>query len=164
IVAALVAAAVLIASGIGIGWGLSQGDRGTSSGFASPPEGGSDGGTSGNSPTGGATVGSSGNATQIAQGVLPAIVVIRTQIGTGAPGSSAEGGAAGTGMILTSDGQILTNNHVIRGATSIEVTTSNHSTYDAQVVGVDPTDDVALLQIDGASGLPTIARDTSNLT
>ncbi len=64
--------------------------------------------------------------------------------------------AAGTGMILTSSGEVLTNNHVVEGATSIKVTVvSTGATYTAKVVGTDPTDDVAVLQLQGASGLQT---------
>jgi len=64
---------------------------------------------------------------------------------------------AGTGMILTSDGEILTNNHVVAGASGIEVTIPGHGTETATVVGVDPTDDVALLRLDGVSGLDTVS-------
>lgn len=64
--------------------------------------------------------------------------------------------SAGTGMILTSDGEVLTNNHVINGATRIRVTiASTGKTYRADVVGTDPSDDVAVLQLRGASGLTT---------
>jgi len=64
--------------------------------------------------------------------------------------------AAGTGIILTSSGEVLTNNHVIDGATSIKVTVvSTGATYTAKVVGTDPSDDVAVLQLQGASGLQT---------
>jgi S1-C subfamily serine protease len=66
-------------------------------------------------------------------------------------------------MIVTSNGQVLTNNHVIRGATSIQVTIEGRSSsYTAQVVGVDPTDDIALLQIQGVSGLPTVTLANSS--
>jgi S1-C subfamily serine protease len=156
ILAAVVAAVVLIASGVGIGWGLSQGHSRASSSFVVPPPGGGPGPSGDN---GGGTA-----ASRASQSVLPAVVVIRTEIGTGAPGALPIGGAAGTGMLLTSTGEILTNNHVIRGATGIRVTVANQDTYDAEVIGADPTDDVALLQITGASGLPTVATDTSNLT
>jgi S1-C subfamily serine protease len=72
--------------------------------------------------------------------------------------------AAGTGVILTSDGQILTNNHVIDGATSIEVTVeSTGKTYSATVVGTDATDDVALLQLDDASGLDVSSTSDDSL-
>ena len=64
--------------------------------------------------------------------------------------------AAGTGMVLTANGEILTNNHVISGATTISVTiVSTGKTFKASVVGTDPTDDVAVLQLSGASGLAT---------
>jgi S1-C subfamily serine protease len=73
--------------------------------------------------------------------------------------------AAGTGMILTSDGEILTNNHVVDGATSISVTvTSTGVTYTAVVVGTDPTDDVAVLQLADASGLQTADLSTEAAT
>jgi S1-C subfamily serine protease len=64
--------------------------------------------------------------------------------------------AAGTGIVLTSSGEILTNNHVIEGATSISVTDiGNGKTYTASVVGYDTTADIAVLQLSGASGLQT---------
>ena len=68
--------------------------------------------------------------------------------------------AEGTGMIISSKGLVLTNNHVIDGATVVRATlvdpASNTSqSYTAQVVGYDATDDVALLRLVGASGLPT---------
>src|SRR5262249_44164674 len=60
--------------------------------------------------------------------------------------------AAGTGIVLTGSGEVLTNNHVIRGATTINVTVpqTKHK-YTAQVVGYDIADDIALLKLDGAS-------------
>jgi len=68
--------------------------------------------------------------------------------------------AAGTGMVLTSDGEVITNNHVVEGATSITVTVlSTGATYSATVVGTDPTDDVAVLQLADASGLATVTID-----
>jgi S1-C subfamily serine protease len=64
--------------------------------------------------------------------------------------------SAGTGMVLTSGGEILTNNHVVRGATRIVVTiASTGREYRADVVGTDPADDVAVLQLRNASGLET---------
>ena len=68
-------------------------------------------------------------------------------------------------MILTTSGQVLTNNHVIAGATSITVTIQGRpGSYKATVVGADPTDDVALLQVQGVSGLPTVTLgDSSDL-
>jgi S1-C subfamily serine protease len=70
--------------------------------------------------------------------------------------------AAGTGMVLSAAGEILTNNHVINGATSISVTVaSTGATYPATVVGTDPTDDVAVLQLSNASGLQTARLSTA---
>ncbi|WP_260852544.1 S1C family serine protease [Curtobacterium pusillum] len=68
--------------------------------------------------------------------------------------------AAGTGMILSSDGTVLTNNHVIQGATSITVTDeTTGKEYKADVVGTDATNDVAVLKLEGASGLSTVTLD-----
>jgi S1-C subfamily serine protease len=70
--------------------------------------------------------------------------------------------AAGTGMVLTANGEILTNNHVVAGATSITVTiVSSGDRYQASVVGVDPTDDVAVLQLSGAADLATANLSSS---
>jgi len=71
--------------------------------------------------------------------------------------------AAGTGLVLTSSGEVLTNNHVINGATSISVTDiGNGRTYQAKVVGYDQTRDVAVLQLQGASGLQTVNLGNSS--
>lgn len=64
--------------------------------------------------------------------------------------------SAGTGMVITPDGEILTNNHVISGSTKVTVTlVSTGRTYRADVVGTDPSDDIAVLQLRNASGLRT---------
>jgi S1-C subfamily serine protease len=99
------------------------------------------------------------NAQAIAAKVDPAIVDINTVIQT----SSGSGAAAGTGMIITSSGEVLTNNHVVDGSTSISVTIAGHAgTYTAHVIGVSPTSDVALIQIEGVSGLPTVTLADSS--
>src|SRR4029079_9055599 len=64
--------------------------------------------------------------------------------------------AAGTGMVLTSDGEVVTNHHVVEGTTSVKVKVmSTGKTYTAEVVGTDTKDDVAVLQLAGASSLKT---------
>ena len=91
--------------------------------------------------------------------VEPAVVFIRTQasrFGT----FFAESGA-GTGMILTQDGEVLTNAHVVEGASSINVTISGHGTHPASLIGSDPQADIALLKINGVSGLPTVNLGSS---
>jgi S1-C subfamily serine protease len=73
------------------------------------------------------------------------------------------GTAAGTGMVLTSTGEVLTNNHVIQGATAIKVTdVGNGRTYTAKVVGYDKTQDVAVLQLTGASRLTTVSFSSAS--
>ena len=93
----------------------------------------------------------------IAAKVDPAIVDINTTL--------AHGRAAGTGMVLTSSGEVLTNNHVINGATDIQVQiTGSGPSYEAKVLGYDAADDVALIQVQGVSGLKTVTTgDVSQL-
>jgi len=82
------------------------------------------------------------------------IVLIETVLGY------EDAAAAGTGMVVSSGGLVLTNNHVVAGSTLISVTiASTGETYTAKVVGTDATHDVALLQLQGASGLDTITID-----
>jgi S1-C subfamily serine protease len=90
----------------------------------------------------------------IADRVDDAIVNITTQ--------TSQGVGAGTGMIISSKGLVLTNHHVISGAEELEIEVGgNGRTYDAHVVGYSIADDVALVQIEGVSGLPTIDTDDS---
>ncbi len=100
------------------------------------------------------------DASAVAKKVDPGLVDINTVLGY--QGEQ----AAGTGIVLTADGMILTNNHVVEGATSIKVTDiGNGRTYAATVVGYDRTKDVAVLQLRGASGLPTASLgDSSKVT
>jgi S1-C subfamily serine protease len=88
---------------------------------------------------------------QIAAKTDPGLVDIVTTLGL------QNGEAAGTGQVLTPNGEVLTNNHVIDGATSIRVTDiGNGQTYPAKVIGYDQTRDIAVLQLQGASGLQTV--------
>jgi S1-C subfamily serine protease len=97
------------------------------------------------------------STSQIASRVSPGLVDIVSTLGY----QGAE--AAGTGMVVTSSGEVLTNNHVIDGATSIKVTDiGNGRTYTASVVGYNKTDDVAVLQLQGASGLSTVSFGNSS--
>ncbi|MBV8949447.1 MAG: trypsin-like peptidase domain-containing protein [Actinobacteria bacterium] len=96
-----------------------------------------------------ATAASSGGAASV-MSVEAAVVDVNTTLGyQGAQ-------AAGTGIVLTSNGEVLTNNHVVEGATTISVTdVGNGRTYGATVVGYDVAHDIAVLQLTGASGLTT---------
>ena len=60
---------------------------------------------------------------------------------------SQAGGAEGSGVVLDSDGRVLTNNHVVSGAQTVQVTLSDGSVYDAEIVGTDPTTDLAVVQL-----------------
>ena len=70
-------------------------------------------------------------------------------------GGGRERQGSGSGVIIRQDGYIVTNNHVVNGATTIEVTLNNNKTYEATVIGTDPATDVALIKID-ATGLPAM--------
>ena len=72
--------------------------------------------------------------------------------GNGAP---REQQGSGSGVIIRPDGYIVTNNHVVSGATKIEVTLNNNKTYEAKIIGTDPATDVALIKVE-AEGLPTV--------
>ena len=57
--------------------------------------------------------------------------------------------ASGSGVIISRDGYIVTNNHVVEGADALEVTLDDNRTFTAKVIGADPTTDIALIKIDG---------------
>lgn len=114
----------------------------------------------------------------VVENVAPAVVTVRSARRVraprqfhffGSPFGSLFGGRAperveqalGSGVIVRSDGHILTNHHVIDGAQEIRVDLSNHRTYSATVVGSDPPSDLAVLKID-ASGLPTLTLGNSD--
>ena len=76
----------------------------------------------------------------------------RTTIGTG------------SGVIVSSDGYIITNNHVIENATQIEVTTNDNKSFDAELIGTDQNSDIAVLKINGESRFPYIRFADSDQT
>ena len=97
------------------------------------------------------------SASQIAARVDPGLVDVVSTLG------DEQATAAGTGIVLTSNGEILTNNHVIDGATSIKVTdVGNGRTYTAKVVGYDASQDVAVIQLQNASGLTVASLGDSS--
>ncbi len=67
----------------------------------------------------------------------------------------------GSGVLVSPDGYILTNNHVVDGAEKVEVTLNDRRTFTAKIVGADPPSDVAVLKIDG-SNFPTLPLGDSN--
>lgn len=152
-------AAIAVAGGYAAGSGMSSTVIAGSGSIAAQSApvvpvfpGGNSGGSSGSGNSGGGSGGSSGstsNGTASATqqiGIVTVVSVLKYQ--------NAEG--AGTGMVLSPDGEILTNNHVVNGATSITVTVeSTGKSYKADVVGTAPTEDVAVIKLRNASGLQT---------
>jgi S1-C subfamily serine protease len=97
------------------------------------------------------------STSQIASRVDPGLVDVVSTLG------DQQATAAGTGIVLTSNGEILTNNHVIDGATSIKATdVGNGRTYTAKVVGYDASQDVAVIQLQNASGLTVASLGDSS--
>ncbi len=181
------AALVVLAAGVGIGhaaWNNNtqipsaassnnnqipaRGNNGGSNPFSIVPGNTGNGNGNGNGNTGnGNSNGNSGSSSSgpsdvsaIAAKVDPGLVDINTTLGY------QQEQAAGTGIVVSSGGVVLTNNHVIDGATSISVTdVGNQKTYTASVVGYDRTGDVAVLQLHNASGLQTAnLANSSNIS
>src|SRR5690554_5244499 len=69
---------------------------------------------------------------------------------------------SGSGVIISPDGYIITNNHVIANASNLEVTLNNNKVYKAKLIGTDPSTDIALLKIDDDEELPFIPFGDSN--
>jgi S1-C subfamily serine protease len=97
-----------------------------------------------------ANPGTSGNEQAVVNKVAPGLVIINTTL------QYTSATASATGMVINSDGLVLTNNHVIENSTSITATTANGHHYQAKVLGYDVTGDIALIQLQGASGLRTV--------
>jgi S1-C subfamily serine protease len=174
LLAAGTAIALVVAAG-GAGFALGH-HRGGAGPVAAPPDGyagqapelgggrSGDGGTTpfGGAPftgpgqDGGAPYDSSSSGTPASDDQLTGLVRIATTL-------KYQGGrAAGTGMILTSTGEVVTNHHVVEGATRIRVTVmSNGQHYRATVVGTDARDDVAVLQLADANGLSVVQTATT---
>ncbi|CAM5376895.1 S1C family serine protease [Streptomyces griseomycini] len=89
--------------------------------------------------------GQKGTVSGVAEAVSPSTVEIEA--------TSNAGSSTGSGVIITEDGEIITNNHVVAGASSIKVRTDDGETYTAQVVGTDSSKDLALVKLEDASGL-----------
>ncbi|MFF1511572.1 S1C family serine protease [Streptomyces sp. NPDC058326] len=100
------------------------------------------------------SAGSAGTVAGVAEAVSPSIVEISA--------ASNAGKSTGSGVIITSDGEIVTNNHVISGASEITVRLSDGKSYRAEVVGTDPDKDLALIKLKGASGLRTATLGDSS--
>lgn len=90
-------------------------------------------------------------------------VGITTSITTNYWGFQTTSAAAGSGFILTEDGYILTNYHVVENSNSITVAMYNGDTYDATLIGYDESNDVAVLKVDAEGLSPVVLGDSDNL-
>jgi S1-C subfamily serine protease len=143
-------------SGISIGGsdsgsGAASNDRSSGQG-----SGINDFGSSGSSSS---TTSSDVNVRKIADSVSPAIVNIASTLSNGTQ-------TAGSGVVISSSGLVLTNNHVINGASRVDVEIGvTGETHQAEVLGYDAGDDVALIQLDHASGMQTVkTADSSSVS
>ncbi|MDQ0991682.1 putative serine protease PepD [Streptomyces sp. V3I7] len=98
--------------------------------------------------------GKQGDVGAIASAVAPSVVEISAALGNGS--------STGSGVIVSDKGEIVTNNHVVSGASSIKVRTGGSTTYPAEVVGTDSSKDLALIKLRGASGLRPAALGDSD--
>jgi len=148
----VVLAVVAAATGAGLGWSIARSiNSHAPTAQVTQPSTESESPLQPANPSNGASL----NAKAIAAKVDPAIVNINTIVGSGQ--------AAGTGMIISSNGEILTNNHVVKGSTSIQVTIAGRSQpYSAHVIGAAPSADIAVIKVDGVSGLPTVSFASSS--
>jgi len=132
----------------------------------SSPRGGSDpfpGGStgspafpgSGGPSSGGSSSGATADSSAVSDKVVPGVVDINTL--------TSQGQGAGTGMVLSASGRVLTNNHVVSGATRIVATdVDTGKRYEAKVIGTAPTEDVAVIQLVGAKDLGTVQTGDSS--
>ena len=90
-------------------------------------------------------------------------VGIRTSITTNYWGYQTQSAAAGSGFILSADGYVLTNYHVVENSDSITVSLYNGEEYDATLVGCDQSNDIAVLKIDAEGLTPVVLGDSDNL-
>lgn len=105
-----------------------------------------------------------GSVAAVAEIAAPSVVEIRTEATVSSQwyGQYVTQGA-GSGVVITADGYIVTNNHVIAGATNINVTLSNGTKYTATLRGTDPTNDVAVIKIDATDLTPAILGSSASL-
>ena len=91
------------------------------------------------------------------------VVSINVSSTTNYFGQQVETAASGTGFFITEDGYILTNHHVVSGASSVSVTLYNGESYDAKVIGSDEDYDIAVIKIDVTGATPVVLGDSSKL-
>lgn len=128
-------------------------DQGGASTPQTAPDGSSTSPSNGGAQASGAS--SSGTTTRATAAQSKGVVMIDV--------ATPSGEAAGSGMVLTADGTVLTNYHVVSGSTQIRVTVPNGGAHTASVVGHDESHDVAVLKLSGAKNLDTVTLDTDGV-
>lgn len=103
-------------------------------------------------------------ASQVYQNNVNSTVGITTEITTNYFGYKTTAAASGSGFIITDDGYIVTNHHVIEGANSVKVTLYDNTQYDAEIVGSDESNDIAVLKIDASGLTPVTLGDSEALS
>ena len=84
------------------------------------------------------------------------VVSINVSTTTNVFGRTTESAASGSGFFITKDGYILTNYHVIEGASTVKVTAYDGTTYDAAVIGGDEDYDIAVIKVEGTNFQPVV--------
>ena len=111
----------------------------------------------------------SGSPAAMGEGLTPAqvyaqnadsVVAISARVSTSIYGQVATGASSGSGFILSEDGYVITNYHVVEGASAVNVIARNGNEYEATIVGYDATNDVAVLKVE-ATGLPAVTLGSS---
>jgi S1-C subfamily serine protease len=151
-----------VGAGGGTAWALTTASISNNSTGTQPGGSTGTGGATNNTPNTGGTVPSNGGALSADTIAKLDSAIVDITADTAVPG----GQVAGTGMVITSNGEVLTNNHVISDTVNIRAQIDGTGTvYKVKVIGYDANDDVALVQLVGASNLPTVPLgDSSKLS
>ena len=162
---------VVFCAGAGVGGGYLGGLAARSSGSAavsqsqsSAPAANSATSTNANSGVNDGTTAGTLSISQIASKVGPSVVEVTTEsVSTNPFFSQYVQDGAGSGVIISEDGYIITNNHVVSGASQIKVTTADKQEYPAEVIGTDSKSDIAVLKIDATGLTPATIGDSDSL-
>ena len=100
---------------------------------------------------------------QVYASCVDSVVAISTTVQANYYGQITEGTSAGSGFILTADGYVVTNYHVVEGATSVQVITHKGQEHEAKIIGYDATNDVALLKVDNVQFSPVTLGSSNDL-